>query len=284
MGPGFDSLGFALNLYNVYEFKEIDYGLVFRGFDEEYCNEKNIIYKTMIKCFNKYGYKLKGLEISEKNRDIPVSRGLGSSSACIVSGIIAANEIMGNIMSKDDILNLAVNIEGHPDNVAPAILGGVVIAVKEEGKTYYQKIEPKNNLKYFPIIPSFKLKTEESRKVLPKTLSYKDAIYNISRTGMLIAALLNGDNSVLKYACKDLMHEPYRSKLIEGINLIKEEAYNNGAVASFLSGAGPTIMTVISENKFYKDSIEKMLKKENLAYEVLELCLDLDGAKIEGGN
>ena len=121
MGPGFDSIGIAVELYNEFGFEEIESGLKFNGVPEEFCNENNVVYEAMMLCFNKGKYNPKGLEISTIKQDIPISRGLGSSSSCIVAGLIGANAIMGNKFSKDEILQMAVEIEGHPDNIAPDV-------------------------------------------------------------------------------------------------------------------------------------------------------------------
>ncbi|MEG1481454.1 homoserine kinase [Clostridium sp.] len=285
MGPGFDSLGIALNLYNEYSFSEIEEGLQFEGIEEEFCNEENIIYTAMIRCFEKYNYKVKGLKISISKQHIPISRGLGSSSSCIVAGLIGANGIMGNKLSENELLNLAVEIEGHPDNVAPALLGGVVIAIKEDGKTIYDTVKVASDLKFVAIVPDFKLSTEKARSVLKKNISMEDVVFNIGRVALLVTALTNGSDHILKYACTDRVHEIYRGSLIKKFDIIKKEAYNNGALASFLSGAGPTIMAIVLKGSDFSNKIKEVLKREGLNFEVLELSKDNKGAiVIEGGN
>ena len=285
MGPGFDSLGIALNLYNEYSFSEIEEGLQFEGVEEEFCNEKNIIYIAMLKYFEKYNYKVKGLKISITKQDIPISRGLGSSSSCIVAGLIGASGIMGNKLSKNELLDLAVEIEGHPDNVAPALLGGVVIAIKEDGKTIYDTVKVASDLKFVAIVPDFKLSTEKARSVLKKNICMEDVIFNIGRVALLVTALTNGNDNILKYACNDRVHEIYRGSLIKKFDIIKKEAYNNGALASFLSGAGPTIMAIVLKGSDFSNKIKEVLKREGLNFEVLELSKDNKGAiVIEGGN
>lgn len=284
MGPGFDCLGVALNLYNEYEFEETEKGIIFEGFEKEFSNEDNIIYKSMLKVFDLCNYKSKGLKIKLLKNDIPIARGLGSSSSCIVAGLVGANKLLGNKLSENELLDLAVNIEGHPDNVAPALLGGIVIATMENGKTIYENIENKNNLSFVSIIPDFKLETEKAREVLPKKLTYEDSIYNIGRAVLLAIGLNNGNNEILGIACKDKLHEPYRNSLIKGIDLIKKEAYNNGALASYLSGAGPTIMVIVGKLNNFNKSMERFLKEEDLSYKVIELSVDIKGAiVIEGG-
>lgn len=284
MGPGFDCLGVALNLYNEYGFEEIEDGLVFEGFPKEFSNKDNIIYKSMLKVFEVCKYKIKGIKIKLLKNDIPIARGLGSSSSCIVAGLVGANNLLGNKLSKNDLLNLAVEIEGHPDNVAPALFGGIVIAVIENGKTIYEKIENKNNLSFISIIPDFKLETEKARSVLPKNLTYEDSVYNIGRAALIAIGLNNGNNEILRIACKDKLHEPYRNSLIKGIDLIKKEAYNNGALASYLSGAGPTIMIIVERLGCFTKSMEAFLKDMKFSYKILELSVDIKGAIVIEGD
>lgn len=284
MGPGFDSIGIALNLYNVFGFKETEDGLTFKGVPEEFCNEDNVVYEAMMKCFNRGGYSPRGLEISTLIQDVPVSRGLGSSSTCIVGGLVGANEIMGKRFSQDEILEMAVEMEGHPDNVAPALLGGLVVAIIEEGKVYYEKINVHENIKFVPIIPDFRLSTKDAREVLPDKISLKDGVYNVGRAALLVAAMTSGKTELLKFACKDAFHENYRGKLIEGFEEVKSEAYRVGAMASYLSGAGPTIMTMISENKVgFSNKIKEFLQTKGLSWTLHELSIDAVGAIVMEG-
>ncbi|MGL4850754.1 MAG: homoserine kinase [Clostridium sp.] len=277
MGPGFDCLGVSLNLYNEYEFEEIKSGLIFEGFEEEFSNEDNIIFKAMLEVFRKTHYPYSGLRIKLIEQNIPIARGLGSSSSCIVAGLFGANMISRKKLETRELLNLAVEIEGHPDNVAPALLGGIIIATSDKGEVVYERINNKNKLKFLAIVPNFKLKTEKARGVLPKNLTYADSVHNIGRAALLAIGLNNGNDRVLKVACEDMLHEPYRNSLIEGIDLIKKEAYNNGALASYLSGAGPTIMIIARETKEISLKMKEFLKGENLNYEVVELSMDTRG-------
>ena len=284
MGPGFDSLGIALKLYNVFGFKETEEGLTFKGVPEEFCNENNVVYEAMMKCFEKGGYSPKGLEISTLSQDVPVARGLGSSSTCIVGGLVGANEIMGRKFSQDEILEMAVEMEGHPDNVAPALLGGMVVAIIEEGRVYYEKINVHENIKFVPIIPDFRLSTKAAREVLPDKISLKDGVYNVGRAALLVAAMASGKTELLKFACKDAFHENYRSKLIKGFEEVKNEAYRVGALASYLSGAGPTIMTMISEKEIgFSNRIEDFLVRNGLSWDIHELSIDTVGATVMDG-
>ncbi|AJG98038.1 homoserine kinase [Clostridium beijerinckii] len=284
MGPGFDTLGIALNLYNDFGFREIEDGLKFNGMPEEFCNEDNIIYKAMKYCFDKAGYKIKGLEISEIKQNVPVSRGLGSSSTCIVGGLVGANEILGKKFSEEELLEMAVEIEGHPDNVAPALLGGMVVAIVDENKTYYDKIDVKNGIRFVSIIPNFRLSTEEARKVLPKEISLKDGVYNVSRAALMVACFSSGKYELLRYACKDAFHQNYRSKLIPGFEEVYNKSYELGALACYLSGAGPTIMAIIDEkDERFSNKLKEFLQIKGLEWNILELSLDNAGATIIEG-
>lgn len=284
MGPGFDSIGIAFNLYNEFEFTKIDRGLEFFGFDKEYCNEDNIVYKAMDICFKKCNYKSNGIRIKLVNQDIPISRGLGSSSSCIVAGLLGANYIMGNILSKDELFKIGVEIEGHPDNIAPAFFGSMVVSVMEEDKVLYNKIDIKSGVKFISIIPNFKLSTELARSVLPSSISFKDAIFNISRAALMVSSFTTGKYELLKSSCKDALHEKYRSPLIENFDKVYDKCMELDVLATFLSGAGPTIVAVIKEDDetILKDIVD-FLYKNDIKWEVKDLSVDSIGATmIEG--
>ncbi|MBM7870412.1 homoserine kinase [Clostridium pascui] len=279
-GPGFDTLGVGLNLYNKFYIEEIEKGLIIEGCEEQYRNEKNLVYTSMKRCFEKIGYKEKGIKIIIKS-DIPTSRGLGSSASCIVAGVLGANVIAGNKLDTDDILRLATEIEGHPDNIVPALLGGMTTAIYENDNVYYDKINIKEGIKFCALIPNFRLSTEKSRAVLPKEVAYKDAIFNVGRVSLMITSLTNGNFDMLKVACQDKLHQPYRGKLIESYDEVVNTSKELGALGVFLSGAGPTIMALLEEkDMIFTNSIKQSLKSLNLEWIVKELNLDLRGAVV----
>lgn len=281
MGPGFDTLGIAFNLYNVFEFSEEDEGIIFHGFKKEFSNEDNAVYKAMSICFERCDYKPKGLSIKLVEENIPISRGLGSSSTCIVAGLLGANYIMGNILSNEELFKIGVEIEGHPDNIAPAFFGGMVVSVMEENDVIYNKIDVKEGISFIAIIPEFELSTSLARKVLPKEVNFKDAIYNISRVSLMISAFSNGRYELLKYACKDVLHEKYRSPLIKNFDLVYNKCISLGALSCFLSGAGPTIMAIIkTDDKEIIKDIKSFLKDEHINWDIKELSLDNFGAYV----
>lgn len=284
MGPGFDVLGMALNMYNDIEVEEIS-GKTLIYNDGELSNEdyrKNMIYTSLVKALDKYNYKYDGFIIKVIRCEIPMCRGLGSSSACIVGGICAANALMGNIMSKDDIINLATEIEGHPDNVVPAAVGGMVVSLVGNGKVNYSKIKVPEKIRFVSMIPSFMVSTEIAREVMPSAYSKEDAIYNISRSAMLISALNNGELDKLKMCFDDRIHEPYRKTLIKNADLILKKADEFGALGEFISGSGSTLMAVVREEdaEKFKKEMEKFLSGIDGDWKVKVLEPDFEGARI----
>lgn len=284
MGSGFDTLGMALNLYNEIEVEEIN------GETEIYNSgirvpgdfRDNLIYKSIKTAMERQDYFCNGVKIDVTKCDIPMSRGLGSSSSCIVGGIAAANSIIGSNMSMDDLISLATEIEGHPDNVAPAALGGMVISLKEGSKITYSRVNLPLQLKFVAMIPSFEVNTALSRKVLPKSYSKDDCIFNVSRVAMLVNALNNRELETLRVCFQDRIHQPYRKNLIKNCELIFEECKELGSVGEFISGSGPTLMAVITEENKGKfmDSIKKFLSELEDEWNVILLEPDLNGVKL----
>lgn len=287
IGAGFDCMGIALSIYNIFEVEEIEEGLEFIGFDERFCDEENILYKSILYVLKKYSYDIKGFKISLVNQDIPVARGLGSSSTCIVAGVLIANKFLKDKLNKNEILKIVTELEGHPDNVVPAILGGFVVSViVENGNLYYNKVDLDKKLLFLASIPEFELSTEKARGALPSFYSKKDGIYNISRAALASSAFATKKYELLKVACEDCFHEPYRSKFIEEYKEVKNILNKNGSICSFLSGAGPTILAIaiIDENndfntKNIKDDFNCLKNKWSL----IKLKADNIGAVIEEG-
>ncbi len=266
LGPGFDSLGIALSIYNEYEFElKEDIGVSFEGFEREFQNEDNIIFKAINKTFNKYNFKFNGIKIKLIKQKIPISRGLGSSSSCIVAGIVGAFALMGKQINKDEILSLAVEIEGHPDNK----------------KALYNSVEVSDGIKFVALIPNFKLSTEKARKMLPKEVSFKDCIYNISRVALLISCFSNGNYDLLKETTKDRLHERFRSKLINNFDKVYNKSMELGAFACYLSGAGPTLMAIVDNDNFnFVNNFKIFMEEQNIDWNIKELKIDKNGAQI----
>ena len=286
LGPGFDSLGIALNIYNEYEFElKENKGLFFEGFEEEFQNEDNIIFMAIKKVFDKYDFKFNGIRIKIIKQDIPISRGLGSSSSCIVAGLIGAFALMGREINRDEILSLAVEIEGHPDNVCPAIFGGLVSTIMlDNKKPLYNCVEVKDGIKFIALIPRFKLSTEKARAILPKEVLFRDCIYNIGRAALLISCFSNGNYALLKEATKDRIHERFRSKLIDNFDKVYNKSLELGAFSCFLSGAGPTLIAIVDNKDIsFVSNFTNFMKEQNINWDIKELKIDKHGAKILKG-
>ncbi len=280
IGAGFDSLGLAVSLYNYVYFDWADEPQI-KSLDKVRIptTKENLIYKSAMHLFKIYGKKnIKSIKILQKN-NIPIARGLGSSSCCIVAGLFGANALLGNVLNKKELLKIAAKIEGHPDNVAPCILGGFVTSAIDEDKVFYVKNNVGSNLKFVFFVPNFKLSTAKSRKVLREQVSLKDAVYNISRASLLVASILKGKFYNLNVAVRDKLHQDYRLKYIEGAGDIFKLSYGLGAYAVYLSGAGPSIVAICDRsNRFFEKNVSLKLKEKQMTnWHVLKLDVDSKG-------
>lgn len=251
LGPGFDCLGMALQLYNSVEMSLTSSGLSIEvqgeGSPDIPRDENNMVYQAALRVFKLVGNKPAGLRLKLIN-NIPVSRGLGSSSAAIVGGMIAANILSGNTLTNKEIINLAYGMEGHPDNLAAAVLGGIVVAVSTEGEIRCQKIPPPKNLQTVVAIPDFTLSTRTAREALPQQIPLSDAAFNLGRVALLVAALFTGDINQFGPAMEDRLHQPYRTSLVPGMKKVFAAAKLAGAKGVALSGAGPAIIAYTDDN------------------------------------
>lgn len=277
LGPGFDVAGLAVTLYNTFTFELLDNGLEITGCPEQFCNEENMTYQAFVEGAKECGLVFNGLRI-ECSGDVPYTRGLGSSSTCIVAGIVGAFAFKDRYEDRQDILEIATRIEGHPDNVAPAIFGGLTVSVMADGVTTLN-IPVKHDYRFVALIPPFTLSTEKSRSVLPQELSRADAIANVSHLALMVASLINGHDEGLKLGFKDRLHQPYRGKLIDGFEEIMTIlGQDKQVLGCYLSGAGPTIMAVIKS----EDTKGVVRVKEELGHlldgwQVEKLELDMRG-------
>lgn len=282
LGAGFDALGLALDYYNYVDMEESDrLDIASADGADVPCDERNLIYISAKDLYAVCGKELKGLKLRQTN-NIPMARGLGSSSACIIAGLVGANKMLGDPLTKDDLVDLAAQIEGHPDNTAPALLGGIVTAVFDGRKVLWVKQEVYTKLKFVAMIPDFELKTEDARACLPKEVSHKDAVYNLSRAALFSASLLTGKFENLRTAVDDKLHQPYRMELIPGCRDVFDIAYTHGAYAGYISGAGPTIMAIVDEeNRYFAGKMKFSLDNAGLQnWQVRELSIDNEGTKI----
>ena len=248
IGSGFDSLGLAVTLYNYVFMDEFD-GLQMSSMDSVPipCDETNLVYTTAKSLFELCGRPFHGLRIHQEN-NIPLARGLGSSSACIIGGLMGANELLGRPLSHNELINLAAKMEGHPDNSTPALVGGLVTAVLDgSGEVYYVKQVIKHDLRFATFIPDFELKTSTARAALPKEIPHRDGVFNLSRSALMSVSLYSGNYQNLRIAAQDTLHQPYRLGLIKGAEQVFDLSYRLGAYAAYISGAGSTLMAIVDE-------------------------------------
>ncbi len=282
LGAGFDSLGIALSMYNRVWMEESDYIEISSCDDTEIpTNENNLIYWAANHLYDLCGKKLPGLKIIQEN-NIPMTRGLGSSSACIVAGILGANRLLGSPFTQHELLNVAARIEGHPDNTSPAISGGLVASAMEANRVYSVSVPVSEKIAFAVMIPPFELKTEKARKVLPEKYSREDAVYNLSRSGLMTASLFSGNIENLRVAVQDRIHQPYRISLIENADTVFRMSYELGSLGTYISGAGPTIISLIEADnkKFHQNLINQFEKKEIEGWNIQIMKADPQGAKI----
>ncbi len=264
LGPGFDCLGLALPVYNEVTVEETvmpGSGIEINIIDENNMydvlsipkDENNIAYKAIELLYNFIGQSVSDIKITIKT-NIPVARGLGSSASVIVGGLVAANELLGKPADNAVILSIASEVEGHPDNVTPAIYGGFCISsIEDDGSVSFSKIDWPEEWKLTVIIPDYELDTSISRSVLPESISVKDAAFNVRKCAMLVDAVYKQDSEQLKKCLKDKLHQPYREKLIKGFKELNELLENKEDILGcVISGAGPSILVISKNDGFEK--------------------------------
>lgn len=260
LGPGFDSFGIALQMYNHFTIGSCD-KLVLENCDINNGNE-NLVYSSAMKVYKKYygnrDYS-SGLYI-RFNTNIPLSRGLGSSATCITAGVVGANLLLGQPYSTDELFQMAVDIEGHPDNISPAFFGGLNISSKNVEGVLRKKVSISSKYHFFVLIPQFYLSTSKSRIVLPDMVNFKDAVSNIANASLLLLSLMDGDVETLKSVSLDKLHETYRKGLIEGFDDIKAYAIDHGALGCYLSGAGPSLLCIVEDKEIFESQMSKFLE------------------------
>lgn len=285
-GPGFDSLGLACTLYNTftYEVRKDGLELVIDGEGKDLLSADagNLAFAAFFKVWNKMTDQEIGLKVHMRN-NIPLSRGLGSSSTAIVAGLMAANYMTGSTLTKADLVNLATEMEGHPDNVAPALLGGFTISYMEDKTAHSFSFIPAKKLKLVAVVPSMPLSTSKARAAIPTLVPHCDAVFNASRTALLIGALMSGEYSYLSAALEDKLHQPYRASLIPGMEEAFTAAKAMGAYNAIISGAGSTLMAYAPVTGNPDEIGQAMVaalaaKGMDAIYHVLNI--DIEGAKI----
>ena len=293
MGPCFDTAGLAVNIYNEVEVYTEEDGIEDMPLVTSNClvdprvsanqriplDEENLIIWTMKHFAEVTGATLPKFVLKQHDR-IPLTRGLGSSAACIVAGLLAANELTGNKVSREYLMNIAVECEGHPDNVAPAFKGGMVVGASEGKRFEYVKIDVSEKLEFLALIPDFPLSTADARAVLPRAYTKEQAVFNCSRVALLVSSMMSGNFKALSIAMQDEIHQPYRKILIPGMESILKAAVGYGSYGGYLSGAGPTLMLVNPAGSNVEDKIRNFVSQFEHFWLVQPVKVDNEGAVI----
>ena len=275
IGVGYDCLGVALDYYlelMVSESESIEY--LENGKEFSIPLEENYIYFTIKLIEEKYNKKVPNYKVEIIKNEIPVSRGLGSSSSAIIAGILIADKFLGGILSEDDMAKLATEIEGHPDNVLPAIFGGMILASHDSENFYYSRIPFDNNIYFYVMIPDFKLSTEKARAVLPKEYKASDLISNASKLGLLIDSFHRKNYDDLRFLLDDKVHQPYRFSLINNSEDIFNYSEKHGALGEYISGAGPTLISLNYKDAGFFSAMKKELENlpDKWSLEMKKIC------------
>ena len=282
IGPGFDSRGLGLGLYNYVTAEETGRGLQIDVLDASQKflarDEWNLVYRAMRRIFAEVGYRPAGLRRTLEN-NVPITRGLGSSSAGIVGGLLAGQELAHAQLDQGTLLRLAAELEGHPDNVTPALLGGFTVNVMQKKEVKFVKTPIRDDLRFAALVPDFFLQTKKSRSLLPKAVSHRDAVYNTGHSALLTASLITGKYENIRTAVGDKLHQRYRKRLIPFMDDLFRLCYDNGALGVYLSGAGPTIIAIIrADNTAFRANINKALSGKMKSWKLHILKADNEGA------
>lgn len=247
LGSGFDALGLAIDLPLTVKFEIGISGRHIRAQGEGAAllerEQNNLLLRAFDRACREIGCESPPLRI-EMNNPIPLKRGLGSSGAAIVAGLVGANLLLGKKLSPQQLLNLANELEGHPENASASLLGGLTVNGVENGEVKLQRFLPPEAWVAVAFIPELEIATHDARRVLPEALSREDAVKNVQRVSVLVAAFAKRDPALLKFGVQDWLHQPYRKALIPGFDDFIAAAYNAGAWAAFLSGSGSTILAI----------------------------------------
>jgi len=287
LGPGFDALGLALDLWNettITPAKEFSVQVTGEGADKLASGKSNLVVRAAQRLAERAGKSLPPFHAECVNA-IPLSSGMGSSSAAILTGLLAGNALLEKRFAMEEILNLACEMEGHPDNVAAALMGGLVVSTVHEGKVLAHKIVRADRdppLHITIVLPDFYLSTKQARAALPKKISMKNAVHNISRTALVVEAFRTGDLDLLGKAMTDKLHQPYRLKLIPGAGQAMRAAKEAGASAVALSGAGPSLIAFSSKAEAgIGESVRRAFEAAGLEARIFHLEVSSRGAEIQ---
>ena len=284
LGPGYDAVGLALSLSMRISLDRAPYPLVeVRGTGAELIprGPEHPAYRAARFVAELVGEYDAHFHLVQEN-SIPPARGLGGSAAALVGGAVAANDLLGRSMPAPDLLNLVCELDGHPDNAAPALLGGLVIGTLTPEGISAVRLEPKD-LKAVVAVPDFAISTTAARRALPEEVPHKDASFNVGRAGLLLGALATGEYTLLRVAMQDRLHQPYRSHLIPGLQDVIEAAHSSGAYGACLSGSGPTVLAFAPEEHAQEITIamHTAFEAHGVQAKACALDVDLSGAQVE---
>lgn len=273
---GFDSMGLALDWKAQFDFEPAE-SLVITGCPQAYCTEDNLVIQAFDRTAAKYGRKWEGLAM-HTSTDVPFARGLGSSSTCVAAGILAADAWFDLHMSDEEKLALATEMEGHPDNAAPALFGGACACVSLDGKPWCARLDLPA-WKALAMVPDYEVSTPEARRVLPESLPFKEAVRQTGHALVFEKALEQGNEELLAACCEDRLHEPYRKNLIEEYESLSQAAKAAG-LPFWISGSGPTMLALSLQDEKL-DQFEKTVRELYPSLQLRRLTLDLKGAEVE---
>ena len=279
LGPGFDCLGCAFELYNTFIFSPA-VGYTFTGVEERFCNEDNLAVVGYKKVMAYLELEPVGFHMEIADCQIPICRGLGSSSTLILAGAYAANALHHGGLSREELLDLCTEIEGHPDNLAPAVYGSLTGSMMFDGKPVTVRYTPNPALTWVAMVPDFELSTQKARQVLPHSVTREDAIFNVSRASILLGALEQGDEALIALAMDDRLHQNYRKPLIPEYADVERIVLEEGFPAMCISGAGPTLLTVTRHGGNIA-SLRKRLKALSGGWKVLPQQVDMQGVVVD---
>ncbi len=284
LGAGFDCIGAALSLYNQFTFTLADgLKIVANGAEADQVNvdEQNLAYQAFVKVFDRLQRPVPGIQL-EINLEVPLARGLGSSATAIVGGLLGGNGIAGFPLSPAEIMAMAIAMEGHPDNVVPALIGGCRLAASYGEKWEICDVPWHSTIVPVVAIPNFELATAEAREVLPNTYSRADAVFNISHLALLMRGLETGNGQWVRAGLVDRIHQPYRQRLIKGYAEIEQAAVAGGAYGLVISGAGPTLLALVDESRASQvvTAMSEAWQLMGIEPIVRTLQLDLAGARM----
>lgn len=283
LGPGFDTLGMALSYYDELQVEAVaGSGAVVEvhgeGAGEVATDETNLVVKSLAYTFAKYGQKVPGLKLTALNI-IPHGRGMGSSGAAVVSGIVAAKGLLDGIVeiSDQELLTIATELEGHPDNVAPALFGGLTIAWEDETGPHHKKLFVHRGVSPLELVPNHKMSTALARSLQPESVPHDDAVFNVSRSALLIAALTQSPE-LLMAATEDRLHQDYRAAAMPETDSIVKLMREHGH-AAVVSGAGPSVL-VLASDPAQRLEAAKLAAKHHPDWQALLLAVDFKGATV----